>query len=245
MSLRVRVPGACGQLGADLGPTLGRVGHVFAPAGRDEVNAEQTRLRAAALEHYRLRLFITCAAYNNVNRSTVGRAACRRVNAGAPAMLGRAAANRYGYGSVLHFSTNLVFDGRNPAPYTRDDRSRPLFCYGRCKLEDERELLPSRAHCMVLRASWRHAHCNFFFRKLMLLGATRAIVRVTNDQVGCPRYTTDVANALTMTVEALLRAPTKHHRSAGRASITSLRPSSAFATRLRARSSRRCRPAVC
>jgi dTDP-4-dehydrorhamnose reductase len=50
-------------------------------------------------------------------------------------------------------STDLVFDGTKPEPYTEDDEPNPLDDYGRSKLEAERRVLALHPEALVVRTS--------------------------------------------------------------------------------------------
>lgn len=54
---------------------------------------------------------------------------------------------------LIHISTDLVFDGTKPEPYTEDDEPRPLDDYGRSKLEAERRVLEIHPEALVVRTS--------------------------------------------------------------------------------------------
>lgn len=54
---------------------------------------------------------------------------------------------------LVHISTDLVFDGTKPEPYTEDDEPCPLDDYGRSKLEAERRVLEAHPDALVVRTS--------------------------------------------------------------------------------------------
>src|ERR1700719_1599489 len=72
----------------------------------------------------------------------------RAVNIDGPANLARAAK------SILHFSSNYVFEGRDERLYAIDDEARPVNEYGRTKLEGERAVLRLNRNGYVVRSSW-------------------------------------------------------------------------------------------
>jgi|SRR5436190_8390071 len=72
----------------------------------------------------------------------------RAVNVDGPATLARAAK------SIVHFSSNYVFDGREEKYYSIDDDPRPINEYGRTKLEGERAVLELNPNAYVVRSSW-------------------------------------------------------------------------------------------
>ena len=72
----------------------------------------------------------------------------RAVNVDGPANLAGVAK------SIVHFSSNYVFDGKDERFYSVDDEPRPINEYGRTKLEGERTVLQLNPNAYVIRSSW-------------------------------------------------------------------------------------------
>lgn len=81
-------------------------------------------------------------------------ALARRVNVTGPELLARAAARANA--TLVHFSTNYVFDGERSDGgfYDVDDDARPVNVYGATKLEGEQRLLRTEAQSIIIRTSW-------------------------------------------------------------------------------------------
>ena len=78
---------------------------------------------------------INCAAYTNVEGAQDEPDLCRRVNVEGPGHLGRLCA---GSGSTLvHVSTDYVFNGDKTTDYTEEDPTGGLSVYGRSKADGE------------------------------------------------------------------------------------------------------------
>ncbi|MFH1723664.1 MAG: SDR family oxidoreductase [Elusimicrobiota bacterium] len=100
---------------------------------------------------------------------------------------------------LIHFSTDLVFDGERP-PYREEDAPRPAGVYARTKLESERRALALCPRTAVLRLSlgygWKPAgrpgFCDFIHREL----SSGRRVSLFSDQVRTPTYLEDVAEAV-------------------------------------------------
>jgi len=77
-----------------------------------------------------------------------------RVNVIGPAQLA-ASAERVG-ATIVHFSTNCVFDGRRTTgvPYTIDDEPHPINVYGATKLRGERAVTDAASRALIIRTSW-------------------------------------------------------------------------------------------
>jgi dTDP-4-dehydrorhamnose reductase len=77
-----------------------------------------------------------------------------RVNVAGPANLA-IAAQAIG-ATIVHFSTNYVFDGarHGGVPYSVDDEPHPINVYGETKLRGERAVLAAASRALVVRTSW-------------------------------------------------------------------------------------------
>ena len=98
---------------------------------------------------------------------------------------------------LIHFSTDYVFDGAKPAPYTEQDEVKPLGVYGRSKEAGEREVRQRHPHHVILRTAWVYGRFGRNFLKTMVtLATTRETWGVVSDQIGTPTATEDIAQAV-------------------------------------------------
>lgn len=147
------------------------------------------------------------AAYNNVDRAEgEGREEAMRVNTQGPSNLALVC-RKVGI-PLVHFSTDLVFDGEKRTPYTEDDAANPLGVYGTSKLAGEHLALAAHPRNLVIRVerlfgavpnreAGLAAKPSGNFPALMLrLARERGQVRVVNDQIGTPTYLPDLAAAV-------------------------------------------------
>ena len=138
---------------------------------------------------------VNCAAYTAVDQAEEDEGAAREVNADAVGVLADAC-NRSG-STLVHISTDYVFDGSAARPYREDDPPAPQSAYGRTKLEGERNAQRARRH-LVVRTAWLYGHGGHNFveaiRSQVENGAER--LRVVSDQTGCPTFCDDLAVAI-------------------------------------------------
>ncbi len=156
--------------------------------------ADESAVRAL-LDEARPWLVINASAYTAVDRAEQERERAFAVNADGPRYLARwCAANG---ASLIHVSTDYVFDGTKAAAYVEDDAVGPLNVYGESKLAGEiaiREELPQH---LILRTSWVFsAHGQNFVKTMRRLAAERDELRVIADQHGRPTSAADLAGAL-------------------------------------------------
>ena len=102
----------------------------------------------------------------------------------------------------MGFSTDYVFAGDDPAGYDEDSPVAPRSVYGATKLAGERALMAEHPGAHVVRTAWVFSPRGRNFLLTMLrLGAERDVLRVVDDQVGCPTATPHLARATLALVE--------------------------------------------
>ena len=136
-----------------------------------------------------------CAAYNAVDRAETEKDAAFAVNADGPRNIA-VACRRHG-ASMVHFSTNYVFDGSTAEPYVESDEPSPLSAYGSSKAAGERYVLGVGTHVMVIRtaAVFGGRSGSSFPEKILQRARSGEPVRVVSDQTVNPTYARDLAAA--------------------------------------------------
>jgi dTDP-4-dehydrorhamnose reductase len=145
---------------------------------------------------------IHCAALADLEACESEPDLARRMNADLP---GRIAAVCCARGiSLVHISTDAVFDGHKEGPYTEQDGPNPLSVYARTKLQGEQAVLDAYPGAAVARVNFygwsrsgRRSLAEFFFNNL----SAGASVSGFTDVVFCPMLVNDLAHVLLSMLE--------------------------------------------
>jgi dTDP-4-dehydrorhamnose reductase len=194
---RVLVTGGGGQLGREFALLLGDEAVAL---GRDELDVADERSVARAFAEHEPELVLHCAAWTDVDGAEADAEGARRVNEEGSRLVGRAA--RASGAALVGFSTDYVFAGDDPAGYDEDSPVAPRSVYGATKLAGERALRSEHPEAHVVRTAWVFSpRGHNFLRTMLRLGAERDVLRVVDDQVGCPTATPHLAQATLALVE--------------------------------------------
>lgn len=131
------------------------------------------------------RLVVNCAAWTDVDGAEADEAGATRVNGGGVRLL----AERCGAigATLVHYSTDYVFNGRATTPYRADEPRDPLNAYGRSKAAGEAAIEQSGCDHLIVRTSWLYAPWGKnFVRTMAKLTAEKPELKVVNDQRGRP-----------------------------------------------------------
>jgi dTDP-4-dehydrorhamnose reductase len=144
---------------------------------------------------------INCAAYTAVDKAEDEILHARDVNRNGAANLAKLC-NKHS-ATLIHVSTDFVFEGNLPQLLTEDLPTNPVNVYGLTKLEGEQAIASSLEKFFVLRTSWLYSeHGNNFVKTMLRLGAERDELSIIADQVGTPTYAIDLANVIIDIIES-------------------------------------------
>jgi len=192
---QVLLTGAGGQVGAELAQRLAPQVNLIA-ADRQRCDLSQPQALYDQVMALAPTLIINAAAYTAVDRAETEPELAQRVNAEAPGQLA-AAATELG-ASLVHMSTDYVFDGSQSHPYQETDAPAPLGIYGQSKLAGEEAVRQGCDRHVILRTAWVYGTQGKgnFVKTMLRLGREREELRVVYDQVGTPTWAGDIAAAI-------------------------------------------------
>ncbi|MEK7619914.1 MAG: dTDP-4-dehydrorhamnose reductase [Patescibacteria group bacterium] len=208
--MKILITGASGTLGQDLVQAFETRGHQVIKTDRESLDITNPQQIAEVIDREQPDILVNAAAYNFVDKvedPTVYPIA-EAVNVTGPGNLARAAAARAI--PFVHYSTDYVFAGEKPEGYTEEDEPSPISTYGRTKAMGEKAVREAGGQWYILRlskifgtAGLTDASKPSFVHLMMKLSRELSELKIVDEEVGCPSYTKDIAQA---TVELLERA---------------------------------------
>lgn len=199
--MNILITGANGQLGSELRLLAPQhPNHKFLFTDVQELDITNETAVRSFIKEASVELIINCAAYTAVDKAESDQDLCHRLNAEAPGLLAHAISDAGG--SIIHISTDYVFDGMAHIPYTEATPTHPNSTYGSTKLAGEEAVRKGCANSVIIRTAWLYSTFgNNFVKTMMRLGREREELGVIFDQIGTPTYARDLAEAILQIVE--------------------------------------------
>ncbi|KAB5488851.1 MULTISPECIES: dTDP-4-dehydrorhamnose reductase [Flagellimonas] len=187
---RILVSGSAGQMGQtlkELTPFVKEMFFDFRDSSDANITDQETLKKIFQQGNYDY--CINCAAYTNVEQAEKTPEPAFAVNAEGAKNLAKACKD-HGV-TLIHISTDYVFDGTKEGPYTVEDATNPINEYGKSKLKGEqyiRELLDKH---YIIRTSWLYSkkYGHNFYRTILKKVSEGEELCITDEQKGCPTNT--------------------------------------------------------
>lgn len=183
--MKILLLGPSGQLGWELQRALAPLGELVVCGREQGGDLANPDTLAATVRAARPDVIVNAAAHTAVDKAESEPELARAINATAPGVLAIEAATLGA--TLLHYSTDYVFDGSGSEARDEQAPTGPLSVYGRSKLEGEQLIRASGCRYLIFRTSWVYGARGGNFAKTMLrLAAEREALNVINDQIGAP-----------------------------------------------------------
>jgi len=197
MPKTILVTGSNGQLGSELQVLSNEhFEYNFTFTERKELDLTSSTSIENFFKEKHFDVIINCAAYTAVDKAESDEEIAYAINHKAVKTLAQIAKEKNI--SLIHISTDYVFDGSNFKPYTEDEPTNPQSIYGSSKLAGEEALQSiNPKNSLIIRTSWVYSSFgNNFVKTMLRLGKEREELGVIFDQVGTPTYARDLAQAI-------------------------------------------------
>lgn len=199
--MRILVTGSKGQLGQQVIDAFSQHSSTLKLTGvdLDEMDiTDQARVNAV-MHEVQPDLVIHCAALTAVDYCADHPIEAAEINGFGTQNI--ALACQHLDAALLYVSTNEVFSGRKGTPYWEYDQPQPLNPYGYSKWMGEQIVRDLVRKHYIVRLSWLFAvgGRNFIHTILRLAREGRPL-RVVTNEIGCPTYAADLAEALVQLV---------------------------------------------
>jgi dTDP-4-dehydrorhamnose reductase len=205
--MKVAVIGASGQLGQDIVSAFRDAGRQVTALTHGEIEIASHDSVSHVLGAIGPDVVVNTAAFHHVDRCESEEERAFRINSiGARTV---AQATRELKASLIHISTDYVFDGRKQSPYVESDAPHPLNVYGVSKLAGEFFVRDGNPRHFVVRVSGiygRHL-CRAkgspnFVETMLARGAKGETILMVDDQFATPTPTVEVARQLVALAES-------------------------------------------
>ncbi len=201
---KVLILGAKGMLGQELVRVYGEdegyevVGWDFGDIDVTDFASAEEKIRALGLD-----VIVNAVAYNAVDQCEENEeeyAKAMKLNAEVPGFLARLAKDLDA--TLVHYSSDYVFDGESEEAYAEDARPHPISKYGMSKWEGEKRVIAEDGRYYVVRLSKLFGKPassatgkKSFFEKMLEVAQGKTEVTVVDDERSCFTYAPDLALA--------------------------------------------------
>ena len=160
-----------------------------------DINAIRT-----VVKEYAINVIVNCAAYTNVDKAEDDKEMADLLNHKAVENLAIVA--KEADATLIHISTDYVFQGNQCVPCREDWEPHPNSVYGSTKLAGEESIISVGCKHIIIRTAWLYSPFGKNFVKTMQqLTAEKDQLKVVFDQVGTPTYAGDLANVIYKIIE--------------------------------------------
>lgn len=193
--MRILVTGSKGQLGNSIRRAAIRSANEYIFKDVDDLDITDPEAVSLDIKVNCYDVIVNCAAFTDVERAERQEDIAAMINGNSVAYLARAAKDNDV--TLIHISTDYIFDGNACAPIKETAVALPCNAYGRTKRLGEQAVLKSGCKALVFRTAWLYSEFgNNFVKTMMRLTAERSEVRVVVDQTGSPTYARDLAETI-------------------------------------------------
>lgn len=216
--MKILVTGAGGQLGKCFRQaSLNYPDWDFTFTTSEDLDLSQFAVVGAFLRREKFDVCINCAAYTKVDQAEKEQEMAYWTNAESIRNLAKDC-EEIGC-TLIHFSTDYVFNGKKTTPYSEEDETEPLNVYGASKLLGEQYIQEATSKYLIFRTSWLYSDIGKnFFNTIRNKAEEGETLNITTSQKGTPTNAHDLAEfVLKIIAQAKLKKGLYHYSNLGEA----------------------------
>lgn len=199
----ILITGANGQLGNEMRRVSVDSGNRYLFTDVAELDITDREAVFSFIGENTVNVLVNCAAYTNVDKAEDDFGTASLINDRAVENL--ATACKEHKATLIHVSTDYVFQGDKNLPCTEGEPTNPLGIYGKTKLAGELSVQASGCNYLIFRTAWLYSMFgNNFVKTIQRITKERYDMKVVFDQVGTPTYAADLATLIFKVVEEKL-----------------------------------------
>jgi dTDP-4-dehydrorhamnose reductase len=208
--MKILLIGNTGQLGWELQRALQPQGSVAA-IDYPEINMADAVSIRKTMDLYSPQVILNASAYTAVDKAEGESGLAGAINETGPGVLAEEAKSLNA--TLIHYSTDYIFDGGKRVPYLETDHPNPLNTYGKTKLAGERAIQAVGGKYLIFRTAWVYSlRRESFVSKVLEWARKNETLRVVDDQVSNPTWARMLAEksvqAFTIVQDDLIRGST-------------------------------------
>lgn len=209
--MKILITGASGQLGTEIQEMASKIldgtFHFYNSSQLDITNEK------AVNEVFLSNAFdycINCAAYTAVDKAEEDCEMADRINVTGAENLAKAC-DQYN-ATMIHISTDFVFDGTHFKPLKESEPTNPVNYYGASKLKGEKAVAATLNNHFILRTSWLYSSFgNNFVKTMLRLAQTKDELNIIADQIGSPTYARDLSKGILQIISSKKKSYGLYH----------------------------------
>ncbi|MEL4429144.1 dTDP-4-dehydrorhamnose reductase [Shewanella mangrovisoli] len=194
--MKILITGCNGQVGNSLVKLLSSMLTVeFLAVDHKQLDITDGPAVIKLVNEFKPDVIVNAAAYTSVDKAEQEIELSYAINRDGPLFL--AQASNMVCASLIHISTDYVFDGNKNGEYEELDVPRARSVYGASKLAGEEAVIKECNRAVVIRTSWVFSEFgNNFVKTMLALSKRQNSIMVVDDQIGGPTYAGDLANEI-------------------------------------------------
>ncbi len=214
--MKIALIGSTGMLGSKTAELCQKAGYELLKPTHAELDITRSESVEKFFQENAFDVLINCSGYTKVDdcEKEENKPTAFAVNGMAVGILARCC-KKTGR-TLVHFSTDYVFNGQKQGYYQENDPTDPLNAYGQTKLDGENRLRQEAPFYYLIRTSWVFGpNGPNFVKTIAGLLKTKPQLPVVTDQVGGPTYTGDLAGFVLELIQLKAEPGTYHFANSG------------------------------